>query len=229
MAITVLSAGAVKGAVTCLAETFKQQTGEEISFRFGTAGNVRQRLSAGEAGDVVIATEAALQLMARDGLIVVETACGVGRTLTGVCVPAGREHPPLASIEDFRRLLLDVRSFAYTDPAAGGTSGTFFAGLLERLELTGQVASKAVLCRGGEDVARTVAAGRADAGSTFISEMIPVAGVGVVGPLPDEIGNETGYSGAVLSVSRNAPMAARFLDMLVDPNHRRVWAGAGFL
>ena len=90
--------------------------------------------------------------------------------------------------------MLDARSLAYTDPSAGGTSGIFLVGLLERLGIADAVRAKTVLCINGDEVVEKVLSGDAEVGSTFISEIVPVKGVKIVGPLPAAIENATAYA-----------------------------------
>src|SRR5690606_40031217 len=80
--------------------------------------------------------------------------------------PAPRRRPPrstpfpyttLFRSEAFRQALLAAGSVAYTNPAAGGSSGTFFAGLLEKLGIADAVNAKVVFGNRGYEVAQAVA------------------------------------------------------------------------
>ena len=84
-----------------------------------------------------------------------------------------------------------------------------FAGLLEKLGIADAVNKKAVLCKGGHDVATSIAEGRAEIGTTFISEVLPVKGVKVVGPLPGDLHNANTYTAAIHEGGRRARGAAR--------------------
>jgi molybdate transport system substrate-binding protein len=154
--------------------------------------------------------------------------CCTGRTLTGICVRDGAPLPDISTPKSFRQTLLDAGSIAYTDPKAGGTSGIFLTGLLARLGIAGAVASKAILCRNGDEVVEKVADGAAAIGSTFISEMLPVKGVRVVGPLPPGIQNATAYAAGISASSRHREAAGRFIAMLVAPAQRELWIACGF-
>ncbi len=57
----------------------------------------------------------------------------LGRTVTGVAVREGSAVPDISTPEAFKQALLKARGVAYTDPKAGGSSGNFFAGLLDKL------------------------------------------------------------------------------------------------
>src|SRR4029079_1825894 len=112
-----------------------------------------------------------------------------GRTLTGLGVRADRATPDISTTERFRQAMLDAQSIAYTNPAAGGTSGIYLVGLLTRLGIAAEVAAKALLCVNGDEVVDKVASGEAALGSTFISEIVTRPGMNVVGPLPAAIGH----------------------------------------
>jgi ABC-type molybdate transport system substrate-binding protein len=81
--IKVLSAGAVRGVVTEVAKIFVDDTGHSMKGKFGTVGVVREMLAAGEPADVVIATEAAIDELARQGTVVAGTRTDVARTGVG--------------------------------------------------------------------------------------------------------------------------------------------------
>ena len=106
---------------------------------------------------------------------------------------------------------------AYTDPKAGGSSGTFFAGLLERLGIADAINKKAVLGKRGHEVAQSVADGRAEIGTTFISEILPVKGVKVVGPLPGELHNVNTYTAAIPADAAAREGAMALLRKLTNP------------
>ncbi|MGA7099334.1 MAG: substrate-binding domain-containing protein [Pseudolabrys sp.] len=82
---------------------------------------------------------------------------------------------------------MNARSVAYTDPKAGGSDGIMFSALLEKLGIAEAINKKAVLGKSGHDVTTSIAEGRAEIGTTFISEVLPVKGARVVGPLPGEL------------------------------------------
>src|SRR5207247_5878355 len=91
--IKVLSAGAVKDIVTELAEAFRQETGHTVVLTTGTAGGIRQKVTAGDPADVVIVTDTVLQQLAASGLLVAESQADIARTGIGVAVREGAPRP----------------------------------------------------------------------------------------------------------------------------------------
>ena len=57
----------------------------------------------------------------------------LARALIGVGVRAGAASPDLSTPDTFKAALLKARTVSYVNPAAGGTSGTYFEGLLKRM------------------------------------------------------------------------------------------------
>jgi len=225
--IKVMSAGAVQSMVAALGAEFERETGQKLNIIFNTAGSLRDRIKNGESADLVILSQSAIAELERLGLLVPGSRIDLGRTVTGVAVKEGAVAPDISTPEAFKQTLLKARSVAYTDPKAGGTGGIMFAGLLERLGIADEINRKAVLGKRGHEVALSIAEGRAEIGTTFISEVLPVKGVRVVGPLPGELHNANTYTAAVHAGSAAREGALALLRKLTDPATRSRWAAAG--
>src|SRR4026207_2052120 len=182
--IKVMSAGAVKTMVTALRAEFEREAENNLNLNFATAGSLRERIKNGEVSDLVVLSESAIAELAELGLVVPGSSADLGRTVTGVIVRDGTPEPDISTPDACKQALLDARSVAYTDPKAGGSGGIMFSALLQKLGIADEVNKKAVLGKGGHDVAVLIAEGRAALGTTFISEVLPVRGAKVVGPLP---------------------------------------------
>ena len=226
--LKVLSAGAVKYVATDFAPRFTRDTGDQVEFTFGTIGGVRKRLENGETADIVMGTAPAIAQMEQSGVLVAGSCTDLGRTLTGLCVRADAPMPDISTPDRFKQTLLKARSIAYTNPQAGGTSGIFLVGLLERLGIAEAVGKKALLCINGDEVVDKVSAGDAEIGSTFLSEIVPMKAVKAVGPLPQPIQNATAYAAGIMTGSSNREAAERFIAMLTAPAQRDAWLSLGF-
>src|SRR5205085_9278863 len=95
----------------------------------------------------------------------------------------------------------------------GGSSGIYLASRLEKLSIAADIKAKTKLKQGGY-VVELIANGEAELGLHQISEILPVKGVKLVGPLPAEIQNYTTYAAAV-GVDAKQPDAARALIKLL--------------
>jgi len=225
--IKVMSAGAVEAMVRGLGAEFERTSGHTLDIVINTAGALRDRIKNGEAADLVILPPAALDVLEAPGMFVPGSRINLGRTVTGVAVRDGAPVPDISTPGAFKQALLKARSVGYTDPKAGGSSGTFFAGLLDKLGIAEAVNKKAFLGRRGVEVAQAVADGRAEIGTTFISEILTVRGARLVGPLPGELHNVNTYTGAVLAASASRDAAMALLRALTNPATAARWTAAG--
>lgn len=225
--LKVLSAGAVKSMVAALGAEYERASGTKIDYVFNTAGSLRQRIEEGETSDLVVLSESLIAALDKRGLIAPGSITDLGRTVTGVIVREGAPAPDISTPAAFKQALLDARSVAYTDPKAGGSGGIMFVGLLDRLGIADEVNKKAVLCKGGFDVSEAVAAGRAELGTTFVSEALPVKGLNVIGTLPGDLHYTNTYTAAVHVRSAAPDRAKALLKALTDPATRPRWDAAG--
>ena len=149
------------------------------------------------------------------------------RALIGVAVRPGASSPNLSSADAFKTSLLAARSVSYVNPAAGGTSGTYFEGLMKRMGIADQMKAKIVYRNQGSEVADAVAKGDAELGISFIAELAPNKGVKVAGPLPQEIQSPTDYVAAVTTVSGNQDAARAFIQAMTSPGGGAIFKAAG--
>ena len=226
--LKVMSARAVKAAVSVLAQEFSRASGCVVTCDFAPVGAVEQKLATGAPADVVILSTSAIATLAKSQRILVGSERVLGRTSIGVAVRAGAAVPDIATPETFKALLLSVRAIALSDPAVGGTAARYLPQLFERMELSEALEAKLVRCSGGGDVAERVARGEAEIGITFISEMLPISGVRVVGPLPAIYGNDTTYCAAVYAGSAKTAVAQGLIEALASPGGDPIWRSAGF-
>jgi molybdate transport system substrate-binding protein len=224
--IKVMSAGAVEAALQPLAAAFEHERGKTIELDFGTVGAIEDRLKKGESADVVILSALSIDTMDRAAKLVSESRIAVGRVGIGVAVRDGAERPDIATPDRFKSALLAAPSIVYADPGKGASSGIYLASLFDRLGIAGEIKSKALLEPGGYVVER-VASGDAALGIHNISEILPVKGVTLVGPLPAELQNYTSYAGAVPRTAAARETARDFLAYITSADVASRWQAAG--
>ena len=223
--IQVMSAGAMKTIVTELGADFGRETGHTLALTTGTVGQLRDKILAGEAADVVVMSDAAIEQLIGQGHLARGSRVDIARTGIGVAVRAGAPTPDIATTDAFRQALLAAKSIAYVDPASGATSGIYFATVLQRLGIADAVKDKTTLTRGGF-VAELVARGEVELAVHQISEIIPVKGALHVGPLPRELQKVTVYS-AARPARGTAEPAQAFIDFMTRPAFKARLAAAG--
>jgi len=175
----------------------------------------------------VILPAAVIEAMEKAGNLVPGSRTDLGRTVTGVAIKEGARPPDISTPAAFKQALLKAKGVSFSDPKAGGSSGNYFAGLLQKLGIAAEVNKKAVLGKRGYEVADAVVDGRAEIGTTFISEMLPVKGVQVVGPLPGELYFANTYTAAIPVASAQRDGALALLRVLTNSATRERWTAAG--
>lgn len=215
--LQVLSAGAFKPVVVDLAAAFEAEQRQALRVDNGTAGEILRRMRAGETWDVIVAPPGTLKTLADEGRIDASSIRPVARVAIGVAVKRGSPRPDIRTVEQFREAVLSARAPAFIDPKAGGSSGIYLDGLFQRMGIADTLRPRAVLVPGGL-VAERLVTGEADLAIHQISEILPVAGAELVGPLPDSIQNYTVYAAALARASAQAVAGAAFVSMLKGPS-----------
>lgn len=225
--IKALSAGAVTEVMTHLAKDFKVQTGNEIKFSFAPVGTVLNQMAAGATGDIIILTDKAIDDLVAKGLIVSDSVVEIGKVGIGVAIKDGAPTPDIFTVDAFRQTLLNAKSLVYADPAKGASSGIYFTGLLQRLGIADDVKGKTSLLPGGY-VVELVAEGKAEIGIHQITEILPVKGAKLLGPLPSEVQNITTYSAGISTSAVSPDIAKAFLQFALSPQNAPLFKELGF-
>ncbi len=209
-----------------LADAYERAGGSKVSAEFSRSPLVRDRIRAGESFDVVITTQSRIEELGGASKIIAETAVVAARSLIGVAVRAGEPKPDISTVDALVRTLRDANSIACADPAFGTASGLYLRDLFDRLGLTAELAPKMrfIGATGGEPVVvcAAVADGTADLGIQQIAEIVPVRGIDLVGPLPEEIQHITAFAAAVASAATNQRLARDFVTYFTSPAARDV-------
>ena len=219
--------GAVTEPVKKIGAEFSRKTSNQVDVTSNTSGALQKMLQSGAKADVVIVASGTMDALEKEHLVMPGTRFNVARGLIGVGVHAGAASPDLSSPDAFKKAILAAKSISYVDPKSGGTSGTYMAGLFQRMGIAAEIQKKTVFVTQGSEVADAVAKGAAEIGITFTSEMAPNKGVKVAGVLPDSIQLPTDYSAAVAASSPNAEAARAFLKELKTPMAQAAFKEAG--
>ena len=104
-----------------------------LGITWNTAPVLVKRLQGGETADVLILNRAGMDTMIRDERVRAGSEVTLASSATALAIKAGAPRPDISTPEALKRTLLAARAISYSDPAAGGASGIYFAKLLERL------------------------------------------------------------------------------------------------
>lgn len=212
--IRVLSTHAVEEVMRDLAPQFTCASGHRLSFHYDPANVLKRNIEHGAAFDVAIVTRSVIDDLAGQGRILRETCCDVARSGLGVAVRQGAAKPDIATTDAFKHALRAARSVVRS---AEGTSGVYFATMLERLGIAEAMSGKIVFGPSGR-VAALVARGEAELAVQQIPELLAVEGVDFAGPFPAALQLYTVFSTGVGKAAADRAVAKAFVDALTAPS-----------
>lgn len=215
-----LCSNALKTVMGELAPRFEKETGHKLALTFGSTKPLTERIEKGEAFDLTILGEAAIDDLIKQGKLVAATRVVVARSTLGVAIRKGAPKPNVSTTEAFKRTILNAKSIGYL---VDGLTGTYLKVLFERLGIADSIKSKYKNTRGAEAVAK----GEVELGITQMSEILYEKGAELAGPLPPEIQNYTNFLSAVAAGTKQADAAKALLKYLASPDAARVMKANG--
>ena len=224
--VKVLSSVALTSALNELAPQFERATGNKVTIGYSLAADIRQRILEGGTADVIILPRRMMDELQKQDKFAPATITNVAGIAVALAVRAGAPTPDNGSVDALKRLLLAATSIVYADPAKGGLSGVYFAGVLDRLEIAEQVKPKTILVPGDQS-ADVVARGEAEIGIAQTSEIVPVAGAQLVGRLPGELGIVTVFSAGIGASTKAPEPAMSLIQFLTGPTATPVLRSKG--
>jgi molybdate transport system substrate-binding protein len=102
-----------------------------------------------------------------------------------------------------------------------------FARALDKLGIADQMKAKTILVPGAQ-AADLVAKGEAELGVGQASEIVPVKGAELVGPLPGELASTTVFAAAVGAESKSPAAAKALTEFLRAPQAAPAFKAKGF-
>lgn len=221
--ISVLSGGAAKSFIEPLAATFR---GHAVRLEFQPMGKLTKSLADGYPADMVVITSEVAEQLRGGPTLDFSRAKPIARVGIGVAVHESAPIPDIRTVEAFKKTLLAAKSVVYIDPNLG-TSGKHVAEMLQRLGIADQVNAKARLGSGGY-VTEPVGRGEIELGIHQISEILPVKGVKLAGPLPAELQKYTVYVAVPVARAAQQHVISDFIQHLSGPEARQRLAQAGY-
>jgi len=206
-----ISSMATKLVLADLAQAYEQRSGQRVAIESVGGVDAAKRVQAGEPFDVVFLAADAIDKLMASGQVLPGSRVDLVRSGVAVAVRAGAPRPDISSEEAVRNAVLAARSLSYST----GPSGVALAQLFARWGIVGQIKDRIVTAPPGVPVGSLVAQGEVELGFQQLSELMNLAGITVLGPLPPAIQIITTFSAGVCSASQQ-PEAVR--AMLADMN-----------
>jgi molybdate transport system substrate-binding protein len=211
--LLMLSSMATRELLKELAIRHTQAGGPPVDAQAAGGVDVARRVRAGEAVDVVVLASNVIDELIAEGHLA-GPRVDLVRSGIGIAVREGAPQPPVRTEAEVRAAVLAARTVSYST----GPSGTWLQRMFERWGVLDSLRERIVVPPPGTPVASLVAQGKVEVGFQQLSELLDVAGVTVLGPLPQEIQSMTAFSGAVRA-SPAAAAARALLSFLAAPEH----------
>ncbi len=199
-----MASPAIKEAYLELVPGFERASGHKVATMWVPTEEMMTRLKGGETVDLVIMSGDRLDELAAHGKIAPGSRVDLARSGVAVAVRAGAPKPDISSPEALKHALLAAKSIA----CSTGPSGVYLAGLFRRMGIADAIKPRLKQLQ-GVPIGAVIASGEAEIGFQQMSELLPVAGIQILGPLPADIQQTTAFSaGLPAGAADTAPAMA---------------------
>ncbi len=216
--IKVVTSGSFTAAYLELVPEYEAATHNKLVTQFGpsmgtTHNAIPIRLERSEVIDVVIMAAPALDDLIMQGKVRPGSRVDLVQSLMGMAVKAGAPKPDISTVDALKRTLLAAKSIAYSDSASGVYLSTE---LFPKLGVADQIKFK---CRKieADPVGGVVATGEFEIGFQQISELRPVKGIDIVGPLPPGAQRVTVFAAGIPVTATHPEAAKALIQWLASP------------
>ena len=209
--LTVLSSNATRAVLQDLGPRFEQSTGAHLALSFANSADLKARIEKGEAFDVAILTSPLIDDLIKQGRLSASGRADIARAGAGVAIKQGAKRPDISTPDALKRTLIAAKSIAYVGQ---GATASIVRGIFDRFGIAAEMNAKTKLVL---FAAEAVAAGEAELGFTQISEILPIAGAELAGPLPAGLQVYTVFGAAVAVNSKQSTVASTFIKFLTSP------------
>jgi molybdate transport system substrate-binding protein len=208
--IKVMLSLAFKEAYLELVPQFERASGHTVATAWVSSVDVMGRLQGGETVDLVILSKKAIDDLIAAGILADRQ--DLAKSGVAAAVKAGAPKPDISSGEALKRAVLAAKSIAYST----GPSGVYLIELFERMGISAQIKAKVKQVK-GEPAGAVVARGEVELGFQQMSELLPVPGIDIVGPLSPDVQKITVFSAGVHRKSQAAEAARALVKFVQAP------------
>jgi molybdate transport system substrate-binding protein len=213
--VVVLCTNGIKEAMLELAPAFERQRGVSLQVTYGSTKVLSEKVDGGAVSDLVILTAEAVEDLIKTGKVKAGSRTDIASSGIGVAVRKGAPKPDISTAAALKRALIAAKTVSYSSI---GASGIYFANtVIPKLGIQEEMKTRTLMPKPGSFVGPLLASGEADIGFQQISELMPVPGIDIVGPLPPELQKMTVFSAGVCSGAKDADAARALAAYLAEP------------
>jgi molybdate transport system substrate-binding protein len=211
--IRIISSMATRQLLSELVAQYQQTSAQQIATESVGGVDAAKRVRAGEAFDAVVLAANAIDDLIAAGRIVAGSRVDLVRSGVAIAVRAGAPRIDIGSEDAVKRAVAGAKSISYST----GPSGVHLAKLFERWGIAEAIKDRIVQAPPGVPVGTLVAEGKVELGFQQLSELIHLAGITVLGPLPPAIQTITTFSAGVASTSTQPEAVRALLRFMASP------------
>jgi len=208
--IVIYSTIASEEALHDIVPMFEQASGHKVNITYGAGPDLVAKVRAGLSGDLLIGPSDFTEPLTKDGKLVAGSRVDFARSGNGIAVRKGAPKPDVSTPENFKAALLAAKTVSYSR----GVSGLHFVSVLEKLGIADDIKKKLVAPQARELVGTVVARGDAEIGVQQFSELLPVEGIEILGPLPGDLQRFMVYGVNSMPDSKQPAAAKEFVNYL---------------
>jgi molybdate transport system substrate-binding protein len=203
--IQILCTNGLKSVFLAAGDQLTRDTGIAFTADYGSTKKFTDRIAAGETPDVVILTGGAINALIAQGKLA-SGRTDVAKSFVGVAVRKGASPPDISTVAAFIATLRAARSISRSRI---GASGLHLESLITRLGLAAELTPKIKVYDGY--AAQACAEGEVEIAIQQLSELMPVVGLDIVGPLPKELQKVTMFSAGIGAATTQRAAAEKFI------------------
>jgi len=215
--LEVMISGGFQGPYTQMLPSFERTTGIKVITKSGASQGsgpktIKAQLLAGTAVDVVILSREGLSELIAMNKILPNSGVDLAQVSIGLAVPTGNAKPDILTMKTFSNALVNAKKIV----VPGSTSGIYLTQkVFPKLGINDQISVQ--ITERGAQATTLLANHEANIAIQPSSELINVAGIDYVGPIPDSLQLIQTFAAAITTNTSNLEAAKKLIEYLSSP------------
>ena len=215
--LEVMISGGFQGPYTQMLPSFERTTGIKVVTKSGASQGsgpktIKAQLLAGTAVDVVILSREGLSELIAMNKILPNSDVDLAQVSIGLAVPTGNAKPDILTMKTFSNALVNAKKIV----VPGSTSGIYLTQkVFPKLGINDQISVQ--ITERGAQATTLLANHEANIAIQPSSELINVAGIDYVGPIPDSLQLIQTFAAAITTNTSNLEAAKKLIEYLSSP------------